>query len=135
MTTLSRSLAAVSLSLTIAVGHGALYAQDEKKGDAEHKDEKQTAVPPESAVVTHHEWKAAGAPVPYTATAGNLVIQDDNDKPYGSVFYVAYTKDSVADAGTRPVTFLYNGGPGAATIWLHMGSVGPMRVMTASPDA
>jgi carboxypeptidase C (cathepsin A) len=130
---LSRSLAAMFLSLTIAGAHVALHAQDEKK--AEQKDEKQTPAPPESAVVTQHEWKAAGAPVSYTATAGNLVIHDDDDKPYGSVFYVAYTKNDVADVGTRPVTFLYNGGPGAATIWLHMGSVGPMRVVTASPDA
>jgi carboxypeptidase C (cathepsin A) len=134
---ISRSLAAVCLSCTIAFGHLALHAQDEKKdeGKTEHKDEKQTPVPPESAAVTHHEWKAAGTPVAYTATAGNLVIHDDDDKPYGSVFYVAYTKDSVAEEGTRPITFLYNGGPGAATIWLHMGSVGPMRVVTASPDA
>jgi carboxypeptidase C (cathepsin A) len=134
---ISRLFAAVWLSITIALGSAALHAQEEKKDDAkaEHKDEKQTPVPAESAAVTHHEWKAAGAPVAYTATAGNLVIHDDDDKPYGSVFYVAYTKDSVGDEGTRPITFLYNGGPGAATIWLHMGSVGPMRVVTASPDA
>jgi carboxypeptidase C (cathepsin A) len=132
----SRPLAAVCLSLTIAFGHLALHAQEEKKDDAkaEHKDEKQTPVPPESTVVTHHVWKAAGTPVSYTATAGNLVIHDDDDKPYGSVFYVAYTEDG-ANESTRPVTFLYNGGPGAATIWLHMGSVGPVRVVTASPDA
>jgi len=137
LTAIPRFVAAVCLSFTIAVGHVALHAQDEKTDDAkaEHKDDKPVPVPPESAVVTHHEWKAAGAPVAYTATAGNLVIHDDDDKPYGSVFYVAYTKDSVADAGTRPITFLYNGGPGAATIWLHMGSVGPMRVVTSSPDA
>jgi carboxypeptidase C (cathepsin A) len=133
----SRSLAAICLSFTIAIGHVALHAQDEKKDDAqtEHKDEKQVPVPPESAVVTHHEWKATGTPVAYTATAGNLVIHDDDDKPYGSVFYVAYTQDGITNEATRPITFLYNGGPGAATIWLHMGSVGPMRVVTASPDA
>ncbi len=134
---LSRLLAAVCLSFTIAFGHLALQAQDEKKDEAkaEHKDDKQTPVPPESAAVTHHEWKAAGTPVAYTATAGNLVIHDDDDKPYGSVFYVAYTEDGVSEEGTRPITFLYNGGPGSATIWLHMGSVGPMRVVTASPEA
>jgi carboxypeptidase C (cathepsin A) len=133
---LSRSFAAVCLSLTIAFGQLALHAQEEKKDDAktEHKDEKQTPVPPESTALTHHVWKAAGTPVSYTAAAGNLVIHDDDDKPYGSVFYVAYTEDG-ANESTRPVTFLYNGGPGSATIWLHMGSVGPVRVVTASPDA
>ncbi len=132
----SRSLVAVCLSLTIAFGHLALHAQEEKKDDAkaEHKDEKQTPVPPESSTITHHVWKASGTPVSHTATAGNLVIHDDDDKPYGSVFYVAYTEEG-ANESTRPVTFLYNGGPGAATIWLHMGSVGPVRVVTASPDA
>ena len=136
MAVLSRSFAAVCLSFAIAIGQFALHAQEEKKEDAkaEHKDEKQTPVPPEAAVVTHHVWKAAGTPVSYTATAGNLVIHDDEDKPYGSVFYVAYTQEGVNE-DTRPVTFLYNGGPGSATIWLHMGSVGPMRVVTASPDA
>jgi hypothetical protein len=59
-----RFLAAVCLSVTIAAGHVALHAQDEKTDDAkaEHKDDKQVPVPPESAVVTHHEWKAAGHP-------------------------------------------------------------------------
>ena len=47
------------------------------------------------------------------------------------MFYVAYTKDGVADMKARPVTFLYNGGPGSSSIWLHMGSVGPMRVVTS----
>ena len=49
------------------------------------------------------------------------------------MFYIAYTKDG-ADQKTRPVTFLYNGGPGSATIWLEMGSVGPVRVVTQSPE-
>ena len=74
-----------------------------------------------------------GRTVHYTATAGNLLIRDDENKPNGSIFYVAYTEDG-ADHRNRPVTFLYNGGPGSATIWLHMGSVGPIRVVTASPD-
>ena len=76
----------------------------------------------------------AGSTIHYTATAGNLLIRDDQDKANGSIFYVAYTEDG-ADAKNRPVTFFYNGGPGAATIWLHMGSLGPVRVITQSPEA
>jgi carboxypeptidase C (cathepsin A) len=72
--------------------------------------------------------------VRYTATVGNLLIRDDQDKANGSIFYVAYTEDGV-EAKNRPVTFFYNGGPGAATIWLHMGSFGPVRVITQSPEA
>ena len=47
---------------------------------------------------------------------------------------MAYTESGVTDLRTRPVTFLYNGGPGSASMWLHMGSVGPVRVVTSSPE-
>jgi len=85
-------------------------------------------------VETKHDWTAGSRTVHYTATAGNLLINDDHDKPIGSIFYVAYTEDG-APSQSRPITFLYNGGPGSATIWLHMGSVGPVRVVTDSPKA
>ncbi|QMV20137.1 peptidase S10 [Granulicella sp. 5B5] len=93
-------------------------------------------IPPETTSVTHHEWTAGSRPVKYTATAGNLLIKGvgQDAKPIGSMFYVAYTEDGVP-AKSRPITFLYNGGPGSATIWLHMGSVGPVRVVTRSPKA
>jgi len=91
-------------------------------------------IPPETTSVTKHDGTFGGRAVHYTATAGNFLIKDDTDKPNGSIFYVAYTEDG-ADAKSRPVTFLYNGGPGSATVWLHMGSVGPVRVVTSSPDA
>lgn len=101
----------------------------------QNKQENAQAIPPEKSSVTHHEMTVAGKTLRYTATAGTLLIKDgEDDHPYGSIFSVAYTLDG-ADANTRPVTFLYNGGPGAATIWLHMGSVGPMRVVTDSPKA
>ncbi len=93
---------------------------------------KETPVPPEKPVATHHEMTLDGKSLKYTATAGNLIIRDEEEKPYGSIFYVAYTLDG-ADAGTRPVSFLYNGGPGSATIWLHMGSFSPVRIQTDSP--
>ena len=51
------------------------------------------------------------------------------------IAFSAYTLDGVTDLRTRPVTFLYNGDPGSATLWLHMGSVGPVRIVTASPNA
>jgi len=91
-------------------------------------------IPPETTSVTKHDWTAGGQTVHYTATAGNLLIRDDQDKAIGSIFYVAYTEDG-AEAKSRPVTFFYNGGPGSATIWLHMGSLGPVRVVTQSPEA
>ncbi len=92
-------------------------------------------VPPETNSVTDHELTLDNKTLRYSATAGNLLIDDEEAKPYGSIFYVAYTLAGVTDPRTRPVTFLYNGGPGSASLWLHMGSVGPMRIMTSSPEA
>jgi len=90
---------------------------------------------PRKGSVTHHDLTLDGKLLHYTATAGTLLIRDgEDDHPYGSIFCVAYTLDG-ADANTRPVTFLYNGGPGSATIWLHMGSLSPVRVVTDSPKA
>src|SRR5512146_746569 len=88
-----------------------------------------------------------GRKIAYEAMAGTLLVHpkgwDDAAKPQGpkdaigtadgppvaSMFYVAYFKHG-ADPRTRPVTFLYNGGPGSSTVWLHMGAFGPVRVVT-----
>jgi carboxypeptidase C (cathepsin A) len=94
-----------------------------------------TPIPPEKDSVTPHEITLGGKALRYTATAGNLLIQGEDEQPNASVFYVAYTLDGVTDMRTRPVTFLYNGGPGSASMWLHMGSIGPVRVLTSSPEA
>jgi len=98
-------------------------------------EEKPAPIPQEISSVTDHEISLDGKSFPYTATAGTLLINGDDEKPYASVFYVAYTLRGLSNLRTRPVTFLYNGGPGSASLWLHMGSVGPVRVVTASPEA
>ena len=113
-------------------------AQDRKPApDAKEDAAKDLPIPPETTSVTQHQQTLDGRAIHYTATSGNLLISkedhDEVEKPYHSVFYIAYTEDG-ADAKTRPVTFLYNGGPGSATIWLEMGSVGPMRVISQSPE-
>ena len=97
--------------------------------------EKTTPVPPENNSITEHELSLDGKTLRYTATAGTLLINGEDDQPVGSVFYVAYTLPDVTEPRTRPVTFLYNGGPGSASMWLHMGSIGPVRVVTSSPEA
>src|SRR5271157_5702573 len=94
-----------------------------------------TPIPPETSSVTDHELSLDGKTIHYSATAGTLLIDGDDSQPNATVFYVAYTMAGVGDPRTRPVTFLYNGGPGSASFWLHMGSVGPVRVVTASPEA
>ena len=107
----------------------ALPAAAQKPAEKPVADSTPAAIPAESDSVTQHVVTINGEAIHYTATAGNLLVRDDSGAAIGSFFYVAYTKDG-ADPLERPVTFLYNGGPGSATIWLHMGSVGPVRVVT-----
>lgn len=81
-----------------------------------------------SPSVTHHTVTVNGRALRYTATAGRLPIKNGEGTTEALMFYVAYTLDGV-DTGTRPLTFAYNGGPGSASIWLHMGALGPRTVM------
>src|SRR5579872_2248094 len=85
-----------------------------------------------SPTVTHHSINVNGQTLRYTATAGRLPIKNGEGTTEALMFYVAYTLDGV-DAATRPVTFAYNGGPGSASIWLHMGALGP-RTVALPPD-
>ena len=81
--------------------------------------------------VTAHTVVIDGQPIAYTARAGTLTLRNDKEQPTARVFYTAYTLDG-SDPGSRPVTFLYNGGPGSSTMWLRMGSLGPVRVLAAN---
>lgn len=88
-----------------------------------------TEMPP---AVTHHQITVDGKLLKYTATAGRLPIKRGDGKIEAEMFYVAYTLDG-EDAAKRPLTFAFNGGPGSASIWLHMGALGPRRVVL-QPD-
>jgi carboxypeptidase C (cathepsin A) len=74
-----------------------------------------------------------GQPIRYRATAGTLVLRDEAGEPTASLFYVAYVADRRPGAPERPVTFLYNGGPGSASLWLNVGGFGPRHAVTAAP--
>jgi len=87
----------------------------------------------ERTVSTRHSAVVDGRTLPYTATAGTLTIRDAEGKPTASIFYTADTLDSPAGSH-RPVTFLYNGGPGSASLWLRMGSFGPTRIQTLNAE-
>lgn len=120
----------------VAVHPYSAYAAEGDNADHARSEQKDTTpVPKEDASVTHGSVEIGGRTVHYTATAGNLVIRNDKGEPDASIFYVAYTADDKGDAHKRPVTFLYNGGPGSSSIWLHMGSFGPVRIATADGEA
>ena len=83
--------------------------------------------------ITHGSVTVEGKPISYQAEAGTLVLDGsgaDEGKPQVAMSYVAYFKQG-ADASKRPITFIYNGGPGSSTVWLHMGAWGPRRVVTS----
>jgi carboxypeptidase C (cathepsin A) len=86
----------------------------------------------EESSVTEHSLRVTGQTIPYKATASTTLLKNDKGEPTGLLYSVAYTKNDVKDLATRPVAFLYNGGPGSATMWLHMGAFGPRRVYTVN---
>jgi carboxypeptidase C (cathepsin A) len=91
----------------------------------------ETAGPAEEKISqTQHSARIDGKDVKYTATTGTLPIRSDDGTIAARMFFVAYTKDG-EDPRTRPISFLYNGGPGSATVWLHMGSFAPKHVQMA----
>jgi carboxypeptidase C (cathepsin A) len=84
----------------------------------------------EKISTTAHTVTLDGKEIKYTATTGTLPIRLDDGKVAARLFFVAYSKDG-EDVAKRPISFLYNGGPGAATVWLHMGSFAPQHVQMA----
>ena len=79
--------------------------------------------------VTDHEVAVRGTPLRYRATAGTIQMKDEAGKPKADVFFVAYEKLPIPDnPAARPLTYVFNGGPGAAAVWLHLGTAGPKRV-------
>lgn len=116
------------LALALLLAGGKLSAQEEAP-DAD-KDSKK--IPEPTAFTSQHRARFNGVTLDYTATAGETYIRDKNSEPKASIFSFAYTKNNVAANEVRPVTFLWNGGPGSASLWLHMGTFGPVRVSVPS---
>ena len=116
----------------------ASFAQQQEKDtkSAEKPAEKASEAPPakEESSVTDHSIKIAGQTIPYKATAGTILLKNDKDENEALIYYTAYTRSDAKDLSQRPLAFLYNGGPGSSSIWLHMGSFGPKRVITVNAD-
>lgn len=80
-------------------------------------------------VRTEHEVTIAGERVSYTATTGYLPLLEEDGEHRANIFFVAYTRNDVDSPENRPVTFTFNGGPGSSSVWLHLGAIGPKRVL------
>ncbi|MFD1612801.1 S10 family peptidase [Sphingomonas tabacisoli] len=103
-------------------------AQDKKD---EAKAERAAAdIPPPQVVVSHHSGVFGGQKINYTATAGEIYLKAEDGTPKAAINYYSYVKEPRDPS--RPVTFLFNGGPGSGSVWLHMGAFGPKRVAIPS---
>ena len=86
----------------------------------------------EKSSVTHHSASIGGQQIAYTATAANYIVRADDGTPKATFFFVAYTRDNAPDVARRPLSFVFNGGPGSASLFTHMG-LGPRHVVL-SPE-
>jgi carboxypeptidase C (cathepsin A) len=89
--------------------------------------------PQGASSLTQHHLAAGARSLDYSATAGTLIVRDDDDKPIASIGYVAYVRHDAKSAAARPLMFAFNGGPGSSSLWLHMGVLGPRRVLVSDP--
>ncbi len=89
--------------------------------------------PKDNISTTSHTITVNGEAIKYTARAGTMIMKDEDGTPRASIFFVAYTRDG-ADPAKRPVMFSFNGGPGSSSVWLHMGALGPRRVVYLDDD-
>lgn len=101
-------------------------------------EEKREVKAVDNLVTSKHFIRIGGKTVKYTVTAGTMVLKEETtdrekeaegEKPRAQIFFVAYTKDGVKDTAKRPLTFSFNGGPGSSSVWLHLGVLGPRRVI------
>ena len=83
----------------------------------------------ETPVVTKHSVNVDGKSLNYTATVAQMPLKNPSGETEAHIFYMAYTLDGVSDTSKRPLTFCFNGGPGSASMWVHMGGMGPRSPM------
>jgi len=131
----------IKRGLTLAMFAAALpfcaQAQD-KAADKPPDKPADAATPPapkEESSVTDHSIKIGSQTIPYKATAATILIKNEKDEPTALIYSTAYTRSDVKDSSQRPIAFVYNGGPGSSSVWLHMGSFSPKRVVTVNAEA
>ncbi|MEK6256827.1 MAG: peptidase S10, partial [Chloroflexota bacterium] len=104
--------------------------------DKTEKEEKKTKDKPaveEKTSVTQHQITVKGKNLEYSVTTGKMVLKEEDEekgeKDKATIFYIAYSLKTVEGSSKRPLTFSFNGGPGSSSVWLHMGVLGPRRVL------
>ncbi len=110
---------------------GAAAASGKEPAKESGKDKAKDKEPEEKLAQSKHTAIIGGQRVDYTATAGTILLRDEDDKPTASIFYISYAREGVGDLSERPLTFSFNGGPGSSSVWMHLGLLGPRRVRLA----
>jgi len=82
----------------------------------------------ETTVKSQHHIAINGQDVRYWATAGTMLLKEEDGTEKAAIYYTAYTRQGIDDLSQRPITFAFNGGPGSSSVWLHLGCLGPRRV-------
>jgi carboxypeptidase C (cathepsin A) len=134
-----KSLYLMAVAIALLFGQAALVSAQAPEGEKKPAEAKapspsELAAAKEESSVTEHTVRIGGQSVPYKATASTTLLKDDKGEPTALMYSVAYTRSDVKDPSQRPVSFLYNGGPGSSTMWLHMGAFGPKRVFTVDGE-
>jgi carboxypeptidase C (cathepsin A) len=103
-------------------------AKPPEKGGEKTSEQSPKEQPKEESSVTDHSIRIGSATIPYKATASTILLKNEKNEPRALIYSTAYTRSDVKDFSKRPLAFLYNGGPGSSSIWLHMGAFGPRRI-------
>lgn len=103
--------------------------QTRENGKSEEAKDEQRAMLGLAPAETSHELKLKDRTLKYTARAGVIPLKDEKGETEAEIFFIAYDLDDAGDRPKRPLTFVFNGGPGSSSVWLHMGALGPKRVI------
>ncbi len=137
----NRRLEAFATTLLLALTPFAAPAQEraqEKETKTVEKEKPAEPTPPppkEESSVTEHSIKIGGQTISYKAIAGTILLKNEKDEPQAIIYSTSYIRSDVKDLSQRPISFIYNGGPGSASVWLHMGAFGPRRVLTPNAES
>ena len=121
-----------TLAFLIFIASTFIFSQNEKVlGD----NGKKMAIKLDHAFTKHSLELSNGKSIDYSATAGYTVLKSEEGKERAKIFFIAYIKDGEKDPSKRPITFAFNGGPGSSSVWLHMGALGPKRIVMTDMGA
>jgi carboxypeptidase C (cathepsin A) len=137
LTRLTALAATALLSLTpFAAAAQERTQEKETKTIEKEKPAEPTPPPPkEESSVTEHSIRIGGQTIPYKAIAGTILLKNEKEEPQALIYSTSYIRTDTKDTSQRPISFIYNGGPGSASVWLHMGAFGPRRVVPPNAES